>query len=143
MQVDNKLLDDLARVAGSAVGALSGIRNEVEGQFRQQFERILSQMDVVSRDEFEAVKAMAAQARARQEELEEELAAARAGAPAGTGSGTGTASAFEDRVTRLEALVATLTAQMELLHPDVPPRRHQRGSESSMESPSGTKSDQG
>ena len=131
MQVDNKLLDDLARVAGSAVGALSGIRNEVEGQIRQQFERILSQMDVVSREEFEAVKAMAATARARQEELEEELAAARAGAPLGDGAG------LPDRVTRLEALVATLTAQMELLAPDVPPRRHSRPPESHPESTGG------
>ena len=54
MQVDNKILDDLARLAAGAVGALSGIKGEVEAQFRQQFERILSQMNLVSRDEFEA-----------------------------------------------------------------------------------------
>lgn len=75
MQIENKLLDDLARVASGAVGALSGIRTEVEGQIRQQFERILAQMDVVSREEFEAVKAVAVEARARQEALEEKLAA--------------------------------------------------------------------
>ncbi|MFM2041647.1 MAG: hypothetical protein RLY86_223 [Pseudomonadota bacterium] len=104
MQVDNKLLDDLARVAGSAMGALSGIRNEVDGQIRQQFERILSQMDMVSRDEFEAVKAMAATARARQEELEEQLAKA---APAGDLP----AGDLADRVARLEAQVAALLAR--------------------------------
>ncbi len=75
MQVENKLFDDLARVASGAMGAISGIRGEVEGQIRQQFERILAQMDVVSREEFEAVKAVAAEARARQEALEEKLAA--------------------------------------------------------------------
>ena len=42
MQVDNKLLDDLARVAGGAFGALTGLRGEIEAQVRQQFERILN-----------------------------------------------------------------------------------------------------
>jgi len=78
MQVENKLFDDLARVASGAAGALSGIRGEVEGQIRQQFERILAQMDVVSREEFDAVKAVAVEARARQEALEERLAALEA-----------------------------------------------------------------
>lgn len=78
MQVENKLFDDLARVASGAMGAISGIRGEVEGQIRQQFERILAQMDVVSREEFEAVKAVATEARARQEVLEEKLAALEA-----------------------------------------------------------------
>jgi len=113
MQVDNKLLDDLARVASGAVGALSGIRSEVEAQFRQQFERILRQMDVVSREEFEAVKAMAAQARSAQEGAEDMMRAK---------------ADLEERVTRLEALVATLTADFELLHPDVPPKRPTRRS---------------
>jgi BMFP domain-containing protein YqiC len=75
MQVDNRLLDDLARVAGGAFGALSGVREEVEARLKQQFERILSEMDVVSRDEFEAVKAMAAKARTEQEALEKRVAA--------------------------------------------------------------------
>ena len=75
MQVENKLLDDLARVAGGALGALSGLRGEVEAQLRQQFERILSQMDVVSREDFEAVKQIAVNARAEQEVLTERVAA--------------------------------------------------------------------
>ncbi len=73
MQVENKLLDDLARVAGGALGALSGLRGEVEAQLRQQFERILSQMDVVSREDFEAVKEIAVTARAEQETLAERV----------------------------------------------------------------------
>ncbi|ACI99296.1 accessory factor UbiK family protein [Rhodospirillum centenum] len=111
MQVDNKLLDDLARVASSAVGALTGIRSEVESQFRQQFERILSQMDVVPRDDFEMVREMATRARAAQEELEDKVRQQET---------------LADRVTRLEALVATLTAQLELLSPDTPPKRPHR-----------------
>lgn len=78
MQVDNRLLDDLARVASGAFGAISGVRGEVEARMKQQFERILSEMDVVSREEFEAVKAMAAKARAEQEALEERVAALEA-----------------------------------------------------------------
>lgn len=73
MQVDNRLLDDLARVAGGAFGAVSGVRAEVEARLKQQFERILSEMDVVSREEFEAVKAMAAKARMEQEALEKRV----------------------------------------------------------------------
>lgn len=79
MQVDNRLLDDLARVASGAFGALSGVREEVEGRLKHQFERILAEMDVVSREEFEAVKEMAATARMEQEALEARLAALEAG----------------------------------------------------------------
>lgn len=74
MQVDNKILDDLARVAGGALGAFSSLREEVEGQLRQQFERVLSRMDVVSREEHDAVRAMAAKAREEQELLAERIA---------------------------------------------------------------------
>lgn len=78
MQVDNKILDDLARVASGAFGALSGVRGEVEARLKHQFERILSEMDLVSREEFEAVKAMAAKARTEQEALEKRVAALEA-----------------------------------------------------------------
>ena len=78
MQSQNRLLDDLARVATGALGTLSGVREEVEAQFRQRFERVLDQMDLVSREEFDAVKAMAAKARAEQEALEARVAALEA-----------------------------------------------------------------
>jgi BMFP domain-containing protein YqiC len=74
MQSTNRVLDDLARVASGAFSAFSGVRHEVEGRMREQVERILMTMDVVPRDEFDAVKAMAAEARARQEDLERRLA---------------------------------------------------------------------
>lgn len=78
MQSQNRLLDDLARVATGALGVASGMRHEVEGRLRAQFERILAEMDLVPREEFEVVKAMATKARQRQEELEEKVAALEA-----------------------------------------------------------------
>jgi len=69
MQSQNRFFDDFARVASGAVGALSGVRGEVEARLRDQFERMLAGMDLVSREEFEAVKAMAAKARDEQESL--------------------------------------------------------------------------
>jgi hypothetical protein len=75
MQTQNRLLDDLARVATSALGVAAGMRTEIEARLRDQFERVLSGMDLVSREEFDAVKAMAAKARAEQEDLAARLAA--------------------------------------------------------------------
>ena len=74
MQTQNRLLDDLARVASGAIGVAAGMRGEIEARLREQFERILSQMDLVTREEFDAVKAMAAKARQEQEDLAERLA---------------------------------------------------------------------
>jgi BMFP domain-containing protein YqiC len=69
MQSQNRFLDDLARVAAGALGTLSGVKSEVESRLREQLEKVLAGMDLVSRDEFEAVKAMAAKARSEQEDL--------------------------------------------------------------------------
>ncbi|MBV8337451.1 MAG: accessory factor UbiK family protein, partial [Alphaproteobacteria bacterium] len=69
MQTQNRFFDDLARVATGALSALSGVRSEVEARLREQLENLLAGMDLVSRDEFEAVKAMAAKARSEQEDL--------------------------------------------------------------------------
>jgi BMFP domain-containing protein YqiC len=74
MQSQNRFFDDLARVAAGAMGTLSGVRSEVETRIREQLERVLAGMDLVSRDEFEAVKAMAAKARSEQEDLQRRLA---------------------------------------------------------------------
>jgi BMFP domain-containing protein YqiC len=74
MQSQNRILDDLARVAAGAIGTLTGVKSEVEARLREQLERVLAGMDLVSRDEFEAVKAMAAKARSEQEELQQRLA---------------------------------------------------------------------
>ncbi len=74
MQTSNRILDDLARVANGAVSAVSGIKAEVEALVRQQVERLMGDMDAVPREEFNAVKAMAAKARAEQEKLETRVA---------------------------------------------------------------------
>ena len=78
MQTQNRLLDDLARVATSALGVAAGMRGEIEARLRDQFERILSNMDLVNREEFDAVKAMAAKARGEQEDLAARLTALEA-----------------------------------------------------------------
>ena len=75
MQRRNRVFDDAARVAGGALGTLSGIRREVEGLVRHQIDKMLSGMDLVTRDEFDAVKAMAVRAREENERLEARLAA--------------------------------------------------------------------
>ena len=69
MQSQNRFFDDVARVASGAVGAISGVRDEIEARLRDQLERVLAGMDLVSREEFEATKAMAAKAREEQELL--------------------------------------------------------------------------
>jgi hypothetical protein len=74
MQSQSRFFDDLARVAAGAMGTLSGVKSEVETRIREQLERVLAGMDLVSRDEFEAVKAMAAKARSEQEDLQVRVA---------------------------------------------------------------------
>jgi BMFP domain-containing protein YqiC len=78
MQTQNKLLDDLARVASGAIGVAAGMREEVEARLRDQFGRVLGRMDLVTREEFEAVRAMAIKAREEQEILSERVAALEA-----------------------------------------------------------------
>lgn len=75
MQTDNRFIDDMAKLATSALGTLQGVKDEVETQVRQRFERMLVDMDLVTREEFEAVEAMAAKARAENEALAARLAA--------------------------------------------------------------------
>jgi len=78
MQTENRLLDDLARVAGGAFGAVAGLRTEIEDLVKQRLERLLADLDHVPREEFEVVKAMAEKARLEQEALEKRVAALEA-----------------------------------------------------------------
>ncbi|GEM_PF-4586232 len=80
VQTDNKILDDLARLGQSAAGTFHGIKTEVEHLVRQRLENMLCHMDLVSREEYEVVREMAATAReenerlaARLEELEQKI----------------------------------------------------------------------
>ncbi len=83
MQTRNRIFDDAAKVAGGAVGTLAGIRREIETLARQQMERLLSSMDLVTREEFEAVREMAVKARKEQEALAGRLEALEAAAKSG------------------------------------------------------------
>ncbi len=70
----NRILDDLAKLMTDAAGAAQGVRQEVETAFRSQAERMLNSMDVVQREEFEAVRDMAVKARAENEKLAARIA---------------------------------------------------------------------
>ena len=74
MQTSSRFFDDLAKVANSAVSTLAGVKGEIEAMVSQRLERFLADMDVVPRDEFEAIKAVAVKARAEQEKLEKRVA---------------------------------------------------------------------
>jgi BMFP domain-containing protein YqiC len=89
----NRLLDELAKLMTDAAGAAQGVRREVEQAFRAQAERLLNSMEVVQREEFEAVRDMAVKARAenkaltaRIEALEAKIGGNSAAATSGTPS---------------------------------------------------------
>jgi len=69
-----RLLDELSRMMTGAVGLAQGVRNEADSLVRSQIERILRDADFVSREEFEAVRAMAIAARDENERLAARLA---------------------------------------------------------------------
>ena len=77
-QSSNRFLDEFAKLMTDAAGAADGLRREAEQIFRSQGERFLREMDIVRREEFEAVKAMAEKARAENERLEARIAALEA-----------------------------------------------------------------
>jgi len=82
-----RLFEDVSRLAGDAATAIGGLRSEVETAVKQRLERMLADLDMVPREEFEAVRAMAAAAREEQERLAArvaELEAALKAAPAPT-----------------------------------------------------------
>jgi BMFP domain-containing protein YqiC len=77
-QTSGRLFDDLSRLITDAAGFAEGARREVETVVKAQFERLLAGMDVVTREEFEAVKDMAAKARSENEALAARIAALEA-----------------------------------------------------------------
>ena len=94
MQTKHRLFDDAAKLAGGAIGTLAGVRREIEALARQQLDRLLDGMELVTRDEFEAVKAMAAAARAKRSAAAS--AATAASAPRNTSSSRRSSSADEN-----------------------------------------------
>jgi hypothetical protein len=82
-QTTSRFFDELAKVMTNAAGAAQGLRQEVETVMRSQAERVLNELDVVQRDEFEAVREMAARAREENERLTARIAALEAALAAG------------------------------------------------------------
>ena len=77
-QTDNPFLDGMARIFTDAAGAAKSVRDEIDTFVRQRLERLVADMDFVPREEFEAVKAMAAKARTENDALAARLAALEA-----------------------------------------------------------------
>lgn len=78
MQTQSRFFDEMARLMSEAAGAADGVRREAETVMRGQLQRLVADMEFVSRDEFEAVKEMARLAREENERLAERVAALEA-----------------------------------------------------------------
>lgn len=91
MDARRRLLDDLAKLATSAVGVVQGAGREAEELMRQRLDRVIDRMELVSREEFEAVKAVAQAARAENEGLAARIAELEAKAAARQPAGRTTA----------------------------------------------------
>ncbi|MDP3674754.1 MAG: accessory factor UbiK family protein [Novosphingobium sp.] len=81
MQTDNPIISDLAKMLNSAAGTIAGVGREGRDAARERAREFFGGLDFVSREEFEAVKAMAAAAREQADKLEARLAALEAGSP--------------------------------------------------------------
>ena len=88
-QTNNRFFDEVARLMNDAAGVATGVRREFDTVMRTQAERVLRDLDVVQREEFEAVKEMARLAREENEALRARIAAleAKLGAPPPKGGG--------------------------------------------------------
>ena len=74
MQTDNRFLDGMAKFLTNAAGAAQAFKAEMETMVKARIEKMIADLEFVSRDEFDAVKAMAAKARAENEKLAARLA---------------------------------------------------------------------
>ena len=73
-QIKNPFFDELAKIMTNAAGAAQGVSQEIESLFRSQGEKMLNDMDLVKREEFEAVKEMATKARDENDKLSKRIA---------------------------------------------------------------------
>ena len=78
MQTDNRIFDDFSKFVNGAAGTFAGMTREAEASFRERMKDWIGGLDFVSRDEFEAVKAMAAAARDEADALSARIAALEA-----------------------------------------------------------------
>ena len=88
MQTDNPIISDFVKLLNSAAGTLAGVGREGRDAARERAREVFGGLDFVSREEFEAVKALAAAAREHADKLEARLEALEAGGP-GRGPVTG------------------------------------------------------
>ncbi len=79
-QTQNRIFDELGRLFTNAAGAAQGVRQEIETVLKGQAERLIADMDLVTREEFEAVRAMAQLAREENEALKARIEALEAAA---------------------------------------------------------------
>ena len=77
-QYENRLLDDIAKLMTSAAGAAQGVRTEMETLIRAQAERMVTDLDLVPREEFDVMKDVAVAARTEADELKAKLEAMEA-----------------------------------------------------------------
>jgi BMFP domain-containing protein YqiC len=101
MQSENRLFDDLVKMMNGAAGTIAGMGREAEGSIKERAKEWMGGLDFVSRDEFEAVKAMAAAAReeaamlrTRLDAMESKAAAASPAPPEGGSVDAGAPSVF-------------------------------------------------
>ncbi|MDT7951992.1 MAG: accessory factor UbiK family protein [Acetobacteraceae bacterium] len=109
-----KFFDDLAGVAGGAMSALAGLREEAEGTLRARVEEMIRKLDLVRREDLEAVQEMAANARAAQADTEARLAALEARLAAMSAAGSTASSSA--------AATASASAEPVLPATPAPPR---------------------
>ena len=95
-----RFFDDIAGVAGGAISALAGLREETEAMLRARMDDLVQRLDLVRREELEAVKELAANARTGQEAAETR------------------AATLETRLTALEARVAALETPLDVVAPE-------------------------
>ena len=74
-QIKSQFFDELANIMTNAAGAAQGVSKEIETLFRSQGEKMLHEMDLVTREEFDVVKEMAARAREENEDLKARIEA--------------------------------------------------------------------
>ena len=74
-QTSNRLFDEMTRLMNDAASVAQGVKREAEGVFRTQMERMVADLDLVKREDFDVVREMAAQARAENEALKKRIEA--------------------------------------------------------------------
>jgi BMFP domain-containing protein YqiC len=73
-QTQNRIFDEMARLVNDAASVAQGVKREAESVFRTQMERLVADLDLVKREEFDVVRDMASAARAENEVLKQKIA---------------------------------------------------------------------